>query len=251
MTANRADRGLLLAEAFVGLADTLVADYDVIEFMQRLSLHCVELLAVDAAGLMLSDQRGALHVVSSSTEHAEMVELFQLEADEGPCLDCFHTSRPVIAADLRDEGAHWPRFSQRAQAEGFLSVYAVPLRLREQTIGALNMFGAQAGVLTAEDIRLSQALADVATIGILQERALRRHEVLIEQLQSALNSRVVIEQAKGVVAERGGLDMEQAFAVLRRYARTTQQRLSDLARNVVDGTAGTDEMLEARTDESR
>jgi hypothetical protein len=236
MTANRADRGLLLAEAFVGLADTLVADYDVIEFMQRLSLHCVELLAVDAAGLMLSDQRGALHVVSSSTEHAEMVELFQLEADEGPCLDCFHTSRPVIAADLRYEGAHWPRFSQRAQAEGFLSVYAVPLRLREQT---------------AEDIRLSQALADVATIGILQERALRRHEVLIEQLQSALNSRVVIEQAKGVVAERGGLDMEQAFAVLRRYARTTQQRLSDLARNVVDGTAGTDEMLEARTDESR
>jgi AmiR/NasT family two-component response regulator len=132
-----------------------------------------------------------------------------------------------------------------------LSVYAVPLRLREQTIGALNLFGAQAGVLTAEDIRLTQALADVATIGILQERALRRHEVLIEQLQSALNSRVVIEQAKGVVAERGGLDMEQAFAVLRRYARTTQQRLSDLARNVVDGTAGTDEMLEARADEGR
>jgi GAF domain-containing protein len=248
MTAIRQDREKTLAAAFVSLADTLVDDYDVIDLMHRLTTHCVELLPVDAAGLLLADRRGSLHVVSSSTEHARVVELFQLETDEGPCLDSFRSSRPVTAPDLREAVARWPRFAVLAQAEGFRSVHAVPLRLRSQTIGALNLFGARPGALPAADLRLGQALADVATIGILQERAIRDRDMLAEQLQGAVTSRVIIEQAKGVLAERGGLNMAEAFAVLRGHARRTNQRLSDLARDIVNRTVSTDQMIEAPGD---
>jgi GAF domain-containing protein len=243
MTAIRQDREKSLAAAFVGLADTLVDDYDVIDLMHRLTTHCVELLPADAAGLLLADRRGALHVVSSSTEHARVVELFQLETDEGPCLDCFRSSGSVTVPDLRDAATRWPRFVPRAEAEGFRSVHAVPLRLRNQTIGALNLFGARPGALPPADLRLSQALADVATIGLLQERAIRDRDVLAKQLQGALGSRVIIEQAKGVLAERGGLDMPEAFEALRTHARKTNRRLSDLARDVVNRKIGTEQML--------
>jgi GAF domain-containing protein len=246
MTADRRDREKPLAGAFVSLADTLVDDYDVIDLMHRLTTHCVELLPADAAGLLLADRRGALHVVSSSTEHARVVELFQLETDEGPCLDCFRTSRPVIVPDLRDAATRWPQFAVRAEAEGFRSVHAVPLRLRSETIGALNLFGEQPGALPVEDLQLGQALADVATIGILQERAIRDRDLLAEQLQGALGSRVIIEQAKGVLAERGGLEMPEAFEALRSHARKTNRRLSDLARDIVNRKIGTDQMLRSR-----
>jgi transcriptional regulator with GAF, ATPase, and Fis domain len=243
MTANPASREQALAAAFVGLADTLVDDYDVIELLHRLTTDCVRLLPVDAAGLLLSDQRGDLRVVSSSTEQAHLVELFQVEANEGPCLECFRTSRPVAVADLVDSGGRWPRFSARAMREGFRSLHALPLRLRSETIGALNLFCVQPGLLSPDDARIGQALADVATIGILQERALRRREVVAEQLQAALNSRVIIEQAKGVLAERGRLDMGAAFVALRNYARHNNLRLSDVARSVVDGTIETHSMI--------
>lgn len=221
-----------LAEALVNLADTLVDDYDVIDLLDRLAEYCVRLLPFDAAGLVLSDQRGHLRVVSCSTEHARVVELFQLEADEGPCLDSFRTRLPVTVLDL-SKPTKWPRFAEHAVREGFRCVYALPMRLRSETIGALNLFSAQPGEIPRNDLRVARALADMATIGILQQQALRRADVLAEQLEGALNSRVIIEQAKGVLAGRSGLDLAQSFALLRDHARNTNQRLSDLALAVI------------------
>jgi transcriptional regulator with GAF, ATPase, and Fis domain len=241
--AGQEGRERVLTEAFVSLADTLVTDYDVIDLLHRLCSETVTLLPVDAAGLLLSDQRGTLRVVSSSTEQVHLVELFQLQANEGPCLDCFRTSRQVVSADLGLE-SRWPRFVEHARQAGYRSVHSLPLRLRTETIGGLNLFGRTVGALSAHALRVGQALADVATIGILQERAVRRQEVLAEQLQAALNSRVVIEQAKGMLAERGQIDLPQAFALLRSHARARQQRLSDLARDVVNGATILDALLD-------
>lgn len=242
-STGRADRERALAEAFVGLADTLVADYDVIELLHRLSTDCVHLLPVDAAGLLLSDQRGALAVASYSTDQGYELEQFQLSADEGPCLDCFRRSIQIVSADLDGE-RRWPRFTPFARGRGYRSVHAFPLRLRAETIGALNLFAAEPTDLSVDDRRIGQALADVATIGIMQERAIRRRDVLAEQLESALTSRVVIEQAKGIVAERGGVDVTEAFEMLRRHARSGNKRLTDVARSVVEGNTGLAELLD-------
>jgi hypothetical protein len=179
-------------------------------------------------------------VVSASTAQAHLVELFQVQTSEGPCLDCFHSSSQVTATDL-SEDRRWPRFAARARQAGYRAVHALPLRLRSDTIGALNLFGNVS--LSAQDLRIGQALADVATIGILQERAIHRREVLAEQLQVALNSRVIIEQASGILAERGGLDIAQAFILLRSHARSNNRRLSDLARDVVTGATTIDALL--------
>jgi transcriptional regulator with GAF, ATPase, and Fis domain len=232
--------------AFVRVADTLVDDYDVIELLHRLASDCVELLTVDAAGLMLSDQRGNLQVVASSSERARLLELFQLEADQGPCLYCFQTGQQVSAPDLAADLASWPQFVGQANAEGFRSAYSLPLRLRAETIGALNLFCTEPGPIPIEDLDVAQALADVATVGIIQARAIRHGEMVAEQLQTALNHRVIIEQAKGVLAERGRLDMSEAFAQLRSYARCNNQRLSDLARAVVERTIDTNTVLGPR-----
>lgn len=228
--------GQLLSDTFVELADTMVADFDVIDFLHLLTDRSVQLLDVSAAGLLLADPRGELRVVAASSERARLLELFQIQNDQGPCLDCFRTGKPVAVADLRTAARRWPRFVPAAQEAGFASVQALPMRLREQTIGALNLFRAAPGTFEQADIRIAQALADVATISLLNERSMRRSETLNEQLQTALNSRVTIEQAKGKLAERLHLDMDQAFNVMRRYARTRNIRLSDLARAFVDGS---------------
>jgi GAF domain-containing protein len=225
----------LLTEAFVELTDTMVADFDVIDFLHVLTSRSVELLDVSAAGLLLADPRGALRVVAASSEAARLLELFQLQSDEGPCLDCFRSGQPVAAADL-SAGQRWPRFAAAAGQAGFCAVQALPMRLRDQVIGALNLFRAAAGPFDADVVRVGQALADVATIGLLNERSMRRRDTLNEQLQSALNSRVVIEQAKGKLAERLGIDVSQAFMLLRDQARSRNQHLSDLARAFVEGT---------------
>jgi GAF domain-containing protein len=239
VSVEQHSRERALAEAFVSLADTLVVGYDVIDLLVRLSSDCVALLPVEAAGLLLSDQRGALQVVSASGEEVHLMELFQVQTQEGPCLDCFHSSRQVTASDLAADG-RWPRFAERALRAGYRAVHALPLRLRTETIGALNPFGTRPGALSPEDLRIGQALADVATIGILQERAIRRRDVLAEQLQAALNSRVIIEQAKGILAERGRIDLSEAFTLLRTHARDSNRRLSDLAKEVITGTATID-----------
>src|SRR5580693_3969889 len=225
--------GELLSATFVELTDTLVVGFDVIDFLHVLTDRSVQLLDVSAAGLLLADPRGELRVVAASSEAARLLELFQLQSDQGPCLDCFRSGQPVQAADLAAAGHRWPRFAPAARQAGFGAVQALPMRLREQVIGALNLFRAEPGPFDPADLRIAQALADVATIGLLHERNVRRRETVAEQLQGALNRRVVIEQAKGKLAERLGIDMERAFTMLRNHARTTNQHLTDVARDFV------------------
>jgi GAF domain-containing protein len=225
----------LLSDTFVELADTMVADFDVIDFLHLLTDRSVRLLDASAAGVMLADPRGELRVAAASSEEAGLLELFQLQNDQGPCLECFRTGRPVTAADLDGPAQRWPRFSAAAAQAGFRTVEALPMRLRGQVIGALNLFGAGPDPFGQADLRIAQALADVATIGLLQERNVRRSETVAEQLQAALNSRVMLEQAKGKLAERLNIEMDRAFTMLRDYARTSNQRLTDVARTFVEG----------------
>jgi GAF domain-containing protein len=227
----------LLSDTFVELADTMVVEFDVIDFLYLLTDRSVQLLTASAAGVMLADPRGTLRVAAASTEAVELLELFQLQNDQGPCLDCFRTGQPVSAADLTGPDQRWPRFALAAVQAGFSTVEALPMRLRDQVIGALNLFRAEPGPFEPADLRIAQALADVATIGLLHERNVRRRETVAEQLQGALNRRVVIEQAKGKLAERLGIDMERAFTMLRDYARNSHQRLTDVARDFVAGTS--------------
>jgi hypothetical protein len=223
-----------LTDVFVELADTLVDEFDLIDFMHVLTERCVELLGISAAGLLLTDGQGTLQVVAASSERTRLLELFQLQSDEGPCVDCFRTGQPISVPDLPAAGL-WPRFTTAAAEIGFVSVHAVPMRLRTELVGALNFFGSTAGALDPGTLRVGQALADVATIGLLQQRAIHRRDALTDQLQAALNSRVLIEQAKGVLAERLQLDMAEAFAALRSTARSQNRRLSELAQAVVSG----------------
>ncbi|WP_230415931.1 GAF and ANTAR domain-containing protein [Micromonospora tarapacensis] len=225
-----------LADVFVEMADTLVDDFDVIEFLHVLTERCVDLLGVSAAGLLLNDQRDTLQVVAASSERTRLLELFQLQTDEGPCLDCFRTGQPVSVADLNLTTARWPRFTAAAAEVGFAAVHALPMRLRSEIIGALNLFEVRPGALDEGKLRIGQALAGVATIGLLQQRAIHRRDMLTEQLQTALNSRVLIEQAKGILAERLQVDMGQAFALLRDSARGRNRRLSELSQAIVDGS---------------
>lgn len=224
-----------LVGAFVQLADTLVDDYDVPEVLHQLATHCVSLLGVSAAGLLLSDQRGSLQLVASSNERTRLLELFQLQTDEGPCVDSFRTGETVTAADLSATTGRWPVFTPQALEQGFQAVHAVPLRLRGDVIGTLNLFNQRPGELSTEDAKVARALADIATIGILQERTIRHGEMLTEQLQGALNSRITIEQAKGLLAHAGGVDMEEAFQSLRRFARAQHAGLSEIAHRLASG----------------
>lgn len=229
------NRDARLASALVALADTLVDDYDVVELLDRLVRTVVDLLHVDAAGLMLVDQRGSLRLLASSSEQIRLLEILQLQSDEGPCLECVSTGLPVTADDIGAAGDRWPRFSEAAASAGFQSVLALPMRLRDETIGGLNLFSRHSPALAQEERPIAQALADVATIGILQQRSIHRASLLAEQLQSALSTRVLIEQAKGVMAARGQLNMDQAFATLRNFARRHNLKLSVLAEEIVTG----------------
>jgi GAF domain-containing protein len=222
-----------LARTMVELADTLVADFDVVELLTLLTDRCVDVLSVEAAGIMLVAPEGELRVMASSSETMRVLELFEIQNQEGPCLDCVRTGQPVVNQDLAAVNGRWPRFAVEAMAAGFHAVHAVPMRLRGSVIGALNLFSVQSGALAEADVEAAQAMADVATIAVLQHRAALEAQVVNEQLSHALNSRIVIEQAKGMVAEREGLNMELAFAVLRNHARNHNLRLVDLARDII------------------
>jgi len=224
-----------LARTVVELADTLVADFDVIELLTLLADRCVDVLDVDAAGLMLTSPDGELRVMASSSAAMRLLELFELRSQEGPCLDCYRTGQPVVNQDLPTVNGRWPRFAVEALDAGFHSVHALPMRLRGSVIGALNLFRGEPGEMPPADIEAAQAFADIATIGVLQHRAAIEAQVLNEQLNHALNSRIVIEQAKGMIAERKGLDMANAFALLRNHARQHNRRLADVASNVTNG----------------
>ena len=225
-----------LARTFVELADTLVDNFDVVELLTLLTDRCVEVLDVTAAGLMLVAPDGALRVVASSSEEMRVVELFELQSQEGPCPDCYRTGEPVLNQNLATDTGRWPQFGPVALEAGFCSVHAIPMRLRSRVIGALNLFRADEGPLEEADVAAAQALADVATIAILAQRAAIQTHVVTEQTNHALHSRITIEQAKGVIAERAGLDMTQAFSWLRNHARTYHLLLGDVAQSVIDGT---------------
>ena len=227
-------------ETFVRLADTLVADFDTIDFLDTLAQDSVELLGVDAAGILLADYAGTLNLVALSAQQTRAAGLSLLRQAEGPCLDAYRTGSVVQCPDPLTFRDRWPDFAPAVLAAGFSAVYALPLRLRDQAIGAMSLFSAKPGKLDAEAADLGRALADVATIGILHERAFRHHEVVIQQLQHALNSRIVIEQAKGVLAERLHLPIEDAFAVLRGYARDNNLKLAAVADAVTRGALGDD-----------
>ena len=225
-------REALLARTFVELADNLVDDFDVVELVSLLVDRCVEVTGAASVGLMLASPDGELRVLASSSEVMRMLEGFEAESDQGPCVDCYRSGAPVVGLDLSAADGRWPDFAPRAVAAGFLSVQALPMRLRGRTIGALNMYRRERGPMLDVDVVAAQALADVSTISILLHRSALDAQALNEQLQHALNARVVIEQAKGVVAERTGLDMEQSFAHLRRHARNHGLRLTDVAQDV-------------------
>jgi|SRR4051794_18308161 transcriptional regulator with GAF, ATPase, and Fis domain len=222
-----------LTEVFVELADTLVEEFDVVDFLQVLTERCVELIDTDAAGLMLDDQRGNLQVVAYTDESARLLELFELQKAEGPCLDCFATGQVITNVDLADSRARWPVFTEAALGLGFTYSHALPLRLRGQVLGSLNLFSLERKALTDDHVAVAQGMADIATIGLLHERALRDQVVLAEQLQTALHSRIVIEQAKGVLSARAGITVSEAFSRMRAHARRTGEQLTSVAEAVV------------------
>jgi transcriptional regulator with GAF, ATPase, and Fis domain len=237
-----------LAQTFVELADSLVDEFDALDLLNVLVERCVDLLGVASAGLLFADGQDQLRLAVSSSESVRLLELYQLQNDEGPCLDCYHGGQPVSAASMEEAHARWPKFAAAASSEGFVSVLALPLRLRGHVIGALNLFDTNDGTLSDPALTpVAQAMADVATIAILQERLGKQRELLNEQLQTALTSRVVIEQAKGVLATRLDIDMEEAFERLRKRSRDQRRRLVDIAEEVV--TARSDDVLAAFHDQ--
>ncbi|GAA1932788.1 GAF and ANTAR domain-containing protein [Nocardioides hwasunensis] len=223
-----------LSALFVEVADTLVDDFDLVDFLHNLTDHAAAVSGADAVGLLLADHHRVLRFMAASNDTGEMLELFQLQNSEGPCLDCFTTGDPVVNAELVNAAERWPRFAPAATAAGLRSVHAFPLRLREETIGALNLFSRTGSRFASDEVGVVQALADVATIAILQERSILRAEVLTEQLQGALNSRIVIEQAKGALAQMEGSTPEEAFDLMRSRARATRRRLVEVAADVLD-----------------
>lgn len=230
------NREAQLVQTLVELADNLVDDFDVIDVLTVLSDRCVEILDVDSAGVMLAAPGGELQVVASSSVAMRGLELFELQANEGPCVDCFVSGEPIVNLELSAIDDRWPRFARRAVAEGLYSVHALPMHLRGVTVGALNLFRAAPGALQTEDVLVAQALADVATIAIIQHQASVDAVMLNSQLSEALNSRIIIEQAKGKVSEASGLDMERSFQRIRNHARNHNLRLTELARAIAEGT---------------
>jgi GAF domain-containing protein len=220
----------------VEMTDTLLGDFDVVDLLTGLTDRCVNLLGVSASGVMLVSPSGELRLIAASSEAMRTLELFELQAQEGPCLDAFHTGEPIEHENLRSGGGRWPRFSAAALEAGFESVFALPLRLREQTIGALNLFSIEQAPMDERDVMIARAFADLATISVIQQGAAAESQRVNEQLSHALASRIVIEQAKGVVFERTGVDMAEAFSRLRSYARSHNLRLAEVARATVDGS---------------
>ena len=242
MTAGREQD---VVSSLVSLAGSMVSGKaDVVELLAELTADCARLLDVAAAGLLLADERAVLHVMAASSEQVAHVEALQLQRAEGPCLDCFHGGRRVTAPDLEQELDRWPRFAPTALAAGFSSVHAVPLRLRDTVLGALGLFGERPGPLNDADLTVAQGLADVASIALVQERAATDQQAVNDQLQLALTSRVVLEQAKGVLSHTADIDMPTAFAMLRRYARDHNLRLGDLAHAVVHRTTPAQTVVE-------
>jgi GAF domain-containing protein len=239
-------QAVLVAQSFVALADTLVDDFDVVELLDRLVTDCVDLIGASAAGILLLNRDRTLEVMASSNEASRLMEVFQLESHSGPCVDAVLTGQPVAITDHAELQERWPAFAAAVEEVGFTAVYALPMRLRNETIGALNIFNSTQPPLSDFDQRLGQALADIATIAILQQRTVTRASVLAEQLQLALNTRISVEQAKGVIAEYAGVDMGHAFEAIREFARDEQVKLSVVAEQLVSRELAPGRLIPAR-----
>ncbi|MEW2016124.1 GAF and ANTAR domain-containing protein [Rhodococcus sp. NPDC076796] len=235
------DREHGVTEAFVRLANGLVGEFDVIELLSGLTTECAELLDIASAGLLLADERGVLHVVAASSEATRLLEVFQLQREQGPCLDCFRTGQPVSIGDLEEQRSTWPQFVEVATSAGFASVHAVPMRLQTNVLGTLGLFGSRSGALDDDDLELAQALAHVASIALVHGSAPPDPAAIGARFSSTLRSRARLEQAKGLLSHVGALDMDQAFGVLRRYAREHSVPLSQVTDGLVQRT------LDART----
>ncbi len=233
-----------VTRAFVELASSLANGYDVVELLSRLTADCARLLDIASAGLLLADSRGVLHVMAASSERTRQLEVFQVQRADGPCRDCFLDGAAVSAPDLAEEIDRWPQFAPAALDAGFVSVHALPMRLGGKALGALGLFGTTPGSLGSDDLSLGQALADVASVALVQDRTTTDQNSVNEQLQAALTSRIVLEQAKGVLAQQGALQMDDAFAVLRRYARNHNLRLTAVAEAVVARRLPAHQLLE-------
>ncbi len=223
-----------VAEVFVEFADILVDEFDLIEFLQMVAVRASQLVGSGHTGVLLADARGQLQFIAASDERTELLELFQVQAKEGPCQDCFHLGAPVVANDLREAGDRWPVFVPRAVQAGFRSVHAFPMKVRNASVGALNIFGTSVGSMTAEDTRIIQALADIATVALHQESTVGRGQVLTAQLQAALNSRIAIEQAKGAIAQTHNCSVDEAFDLLRSHCQSNGLALTAVAQSILD-----------------
>jgi GAF domain-containing protein len=230
-------------DAFVRVAGSLVADYDVVDLLSTLVHTCTQLLDVQAGGILLADGTGVLELVASTSEEAEIVEVMIVAAGAGPCIDCYTTGAVVSVADIGADSREWPRFRRTALDQGFRAAHATPLRLHGEVIGAMNLLSTVAGALSDRDAQLAQALADVATVGILHERSFRQPEVVAAQLHLALDTRILVEQAKGVLAQVRSCTMTEAFDALREYARTHEVTLRAAAEGVVNRTISAGALL--------
>jgi hypothetical protein len=235
-----------ITEAFISLANNLVDDFDVVDLLSGLTSDCADILDVASAGVLLADRRRVLHVIAASSEATWKLELFQLQRDEGPCLDCYRAGFPVAVADLGAARTRWPRFVAAALDAGFLSVHAVPMRINDSVLGTLGLFGTHVGALAADDLLLAQALAHVGSVAIVSGRHATDAAAINEQLQHALGSRVVIEQAKGLLAEHLDLSMEDAFAALRSHARSSHERITDVAVALIERRLRADDLVSGR-----
>jgi GAF domain-containing protein len=238
---DRIRREQLVTQTFLLFADTLVADFDIIELLTMLTDRCNALVDAHATGILLADPDGNLCVVAASSEQARLVELFQLQNEEGPCLEAFQSGQAVVNTDLRGALDRWPQFTPYAVGAGYESVYALPLRLRNTIIGALNLFRNTTAPMPADDVLLAQALADIASIAVLQDQAAQQTRIRNGQLQNALGSRISIERAKGMLAERSNIDMATAFGRIRAYARNNNMQLTEAAKRIIAGTITLDE----------
>lgn len=230
-----------VAEIFVEAADSLIDDFDLIDFLQQLSVRCMELINVAAVGILLADQHDSLQTMAASDEHTRLLELFATQHDQGPCVECYKSGQAHTNINLTDPAviARWPQFAPRATETGFVAANALPLRLRGRVIGTLALFQTDPDSLSDQDITLAQALADIATIALLQQRTAANSEVERAQLQHALTSRIVLEQVKGILAERWHVTVDEAFAAFRSYARAHHRQLAQLAREIAGGTFDT------------
>jgi transcriptional regulator with GAF, ATPase, and Fis domain len=238
-TVNQKSREEKINDAFVDMTSALMTDYDIVDLLSTLLNSCTDILEVDAAGILLTDAAGDLELVASTSEEAHVVETIIIAAGAGPCIDCFATASPVSVPDIAAVADKWPRFSASALEQGFHSTYAVPMRLRDDIVGVMNLLSSSVGSISEQDGRIAQALADIAVLGILHERNLRDPFAITEQLHLALDTRILIEQAKGVLAQGEGLSMTEAFDALREYARANGTSLRSIAEAAVKRTVDT------------